>query len=234
MDIASYIDHTLLKPTADRESIRRLCGEALEYRFASVCVPPYYVAEAARHLSGSGVKTGTVIGFPFGYSVIASKTAEVAEAIADGADELDMVICLAALKNGNWDYLGEEIGAISSLVAEKGKLLKVIIESGILSDHEIIRCTELYQKFRVQFLKTSTGYAERGATIEAVRLMRSHLPSEIRIKASGGIRTLDFARSLIEAGAARLGCSAGIQLAEEAAAHPGRTPEPGKQDNAGY
>lgn len=220
-DIASYIDHTLLKPVATKGDITRLCQEADGYGFAAVCVPPYYVAQAARELAATTVKTATVVGFPFGYDPIASKVATVNEALAGGAAELDMVLCLAALQSGDWDYLEREIAAVMPLVTGSGKALKVIIESGILGEEAIIRCCELYSRFQVQFLKTSTGYAERGASVAAVRLMRRHLPSDIRIKASGGIRSYDFARELIEAGASRLGSSAGIQIVEQAASQAG-------------
>jgi len=218
MHIASYIDHTLLKPSATKGDITRLCEEADGYGFAAVCVPPYYISEAVRELAGTPVKTATVIGFPFGYSAISAKTEEVRQALTDGAEELDMVICLAALKSGDWDYLEREIATVMPLITEKGKTIKIIIESGILTEAEIIQCCELYSRFQVQFLKTSTGYAAVGATVQAVGLMREQLRPGIQIKASGGIRTYDFARALIDAGATRLGCSAGIRILEEAEA----------------
>jgi deoxyribose-phosphate aldolase len=216
VNIASYIDHTLLKPTATGKDIERLCEEAVRFGFAAVCVPPYYIKKARELLQNTPAKTATVIGFPFGYSDISAKAQEINRGILDGADELDMVICIAALKNGDWDYLEREIAAVMPLIGKKNRLIKVIIESGILSDEQIIRCCELYARYQVQFLKTSTGYAERGATVEAVRLMREHLPPDIRIKASGGIRTFAFADELIRAGASRLGCSAGVQIVEQA------------------
>lgn len=212
MSLASYIDHTLLKPTATETEIKKLCGEAEQYHFAAVCVPPYYVKTARQELQSSGVQSATVIGFPFGYSAITAKQEEIRQAIADGADELDMVICLAALKSGDWIYLEKEIAAVMPVIAAQGKLIKIIIESGVLSEAQIIRCCELYAKYQVQFLKTSTGYAEQGASVKAVEIMKKHLPEHIRIKASGGIRTAEFARELIEAGADRLGCSAGIAI----------------------
>jgi deoxyribose-phosphate aldolase len=209
--LASYIDHTLLKPTATYIEIEEICKEALEYGFAAVCVPPPFVAMAR----GAGVRTATVIGFPFGYSVGAAKLAEVEEAIADGADELDVVINLAFVKSGNWVDLSAEMARLVERAHGEGKLIKVIIESGVLTEREIIRCCELYAPLGVDFLKTSTGYAERGATVEAVRLMRAHLPAAVRIKASGGIRNAGFARELIAAGAERLGCSASVKIVNE-------------------
>lgn len=216
MSIAQLIDHTILKPTTTLAEIEKLCAEAAQYRFATVCVPPYFVAAAKGFLKVSThVGVATVIGFPFGYSGISAKAAEVEEAIANGADELDMVINLAAVKATDWDYLQKEIETISALTHKSGKTLKLIIESGILTDAEIIKCCEIYQQFPVQFLKTSTGYAERGASVEAVQLMRQHLPSTIQIKASGGIKTLQFAQQLVEAGATRLGCSASIAIVKD-------------------
>ena len=206
--LASYIDHTLLKPTATHIEIEKICKEALEYGFAAVCVPPSFVALARR----ARVRTATVIGFPFGYSAAVAKLAEVERAIADGADELDVVINLVALKAGDWSGLEAEMRALTGPIHGAGRVVKVIIESGVLTDEEIIRCCELYGGLGVDFLKTSTGYAERGATVEAVRLMRAYLPSNVRIKASGGIRTYALARQLIDAGADRLGCSASVEI----------------------
>ncbi|HEV2480979.1 MAG TPA: deoxyribose-phosphate aldolase [Puia sp.] len=217
--LASHIDHTILKPTTSHIEISKICKEAREYGFAAVCVPPPYVAQAR----GEGVRVATVIGFPFGYSATPAKLAEVAQALTDGADELDVVINLTRLKEGDWAALETEMRAITEAIHRAGKLVKVIIESGVLSDGEIIRCCSLYGGIGVDFVKTSTGYAEKGATVEAVRLMRQHLPAGVRIKASGGIRSYAFAKELIAAGADRLGCSASVEIvrgeASEAAAN---------------
>jgi deoxyribose-phosphate aldolase len=166
-------------------------------------------------LEGSTVKVATVIGFPFGYSVAPAKLAEVNQAVADGADELDIVINLSALKNGSWSYLESEIKLLLQPAHENKRIVKVIIESGILTDDEIIRCCELYVKAGVDFLKTSTGYAETGATLHAVQLMKANLPSGIKIKASGGIKTYESALAYINAGANRIGCSAGVAIMKE-------------------
>ena len=194
--------------------LKKLCEEALQYNFYAVCVPPPLVKNARNILNTaeSSVKTATVIGFPFGYSIARAKLAEAQQAIQDGADELDVVINLVALKNKAWQYLELEMESIVEIAHTNNKLVKVIIESGILSDEEIIKCCELYAKAGVDFLKTSTGYAEKGATIEAVQLMRAHLPSNIQIKASGGIRTWEQADQYIKAGANRLGCSASVAI----------------------
>ncbi|OQP66729.1 deoxyribose-phosphate aldolase [Niastella populi] len=212
MNIAQYIDHTLLKPATTIHELKNLCEEAVQYNFFAVCVPPPLVKNARAVLGGSAVKTATVIGFPFGYSVARAKQAEVQQAIQDGADELDVVINLVALRSKAWQYLELEMEGIVEAAHAQNRLVKVIIESGILTDEEIIKCCEIYAKVGVDFLKTSTGYAEKGATIEAVQLMRQHLPSTIQIKASGGIRTYEQAEQYVKAGANRLGCSASVAI----------------------
>lgn len=212
MQLASFIDHTILKNTTSIADIDRVCDEALQYDFAAICVPPYYVQDAKKLVEGSKVKLATVIGFPFGYHHYKTKLREAELAIEEGADELDMVMNLAAFKSNDLAYVETEINHLSKLTTAKGRVLKVIIESGSLSNEEIIRCCELYKHFPIQFLKTSTGYAEKGASAEAVRLMRQHLPEHIQIKASGGIKTATFAKELIEAGATRLGCSASVAI----------------------
>jgi deoxyribose-phosphate aldolase len=221
INISSYIDHTVLKPTTTHMDVKKICEEAVQYGFAAVCIPPTLLAIGRRELAGAFVKVATVIGFPFGYSVPKAKLAETEQALIDGADELDVVINLIAVKDGDWSFLADEISLITDTIHANGKIIKVIIESGILTDEEIIRCCELYSQAGVDFVKTSTGYAERSATPEAVRLMRQHLPPGIKIKASGGIRTYEFARQLIEAGADRLGCSASVAIVNQLRAASG-------------
>jgi deoxyribose-phosphate aldolase len=217
MNIAEYIDHTVLKPTTTLQDVEKLCEEALSYQFAAVCVPPLFVKKAKEILGSSSTKVATVIGFPFGYSAIEAKVAEVVLAIIDGADELDVVINISAIKNNDWQFLANEINAILPIIKNKNKIIKVIIESGILTDEEIIKCCDLYGAAGVDFMKTSTGYAEKGASIEAVKLMRKHLADNVLIKASGGIKNFIFAKQLIQAGANRLGCSSSIAIINEAA-----------------
>lgn len=212
MQLNQYIDHTLLKPTALVTDIERLCNEAIQYNFAAVCVPPPFIKTAKKHLENSTVEVATVTGFPFGYAAIEAKLAETLLAIVDGADELDMVINLIALKNNDWQYLANEINHIMPVIKQNNRVIKLIIESGVLTDEEIIRCCTLYSAAEADFLKTSTGYAEKGASVHAVKLMRSHLPAHVQIKASGGIKTYDFAKELIEAGATRIGCSSSVQI----------------------
>ena len=221
MNIASYIDHTILKPATLVADIERVCAEAIQYGFAAVCVPPPFVKKAKELTQNSPVKVATVIGFPFGYSAIEAKLAETVLAIADGVDELDMVVNITAIKNNDWGYLANEINHILPVVKHHNKVIKLIIESGILTDDEIVKCCGLYAPAGVDFLKTSTGYAEKGATIEAVQLMRKNLPAHVAIKASGGIRDYAFAKALVEAGATRLGCSAGVAIVQQQPAEPG-------------
>jgi deoxyribose-phosphate aldolase len=215
-DIASYIDHTILKPDTKPVDIVQLCSEAVQFRFKAVCVPPYYVQQAHSILKDADIKVATVIGFPFGYSTIASKSQEMKDAIAAGADELDIVHNIAALKAQDWTYLKSDISACLQLAHDAGKTIKIIVESAILSNEELIRCCDIYGNLGIDFMKTSTGYAAQGATVHAVNIMCNHLPSHIRIKASGGIRNFAFAKELIDAGATRLGCSASVQILQEA------------------
>ena len=216
MNIAAYIDHTILKPVTTLSEVEQVCNDALEYGFVAVCVPPLFVKKAKQVLQNSPVKVATVIGFPFGYSAIEAKVAEIVLAIIDGADELDVVINISAIKNNDWQFLANEISTILPIIKKQEKVIKLILETGILTDEEIIKCCDLYGVAGVDFLKTSTGYAEKGATIEAVALMRRHLGEQVRIKASGGIKTYTFAKQLIEAGADRLGCSSSVQIVKEA------------------
>jgi deoxyribose-phosphate aldolase len=220
MKVNKYIDHTILKPTTLISDIEQLCIEAKENQFAAVCVPPNFVKRAKEFTHGSKVNVATVIGFPFGYSAIEAKIAEILLAIVDGADELDVVINISAIKNNDWEYLGNEINHIMPIIRQKNKVIKIIIESGILTNEEIIKCCELYGVAGIDYLKTSTGYAEKGASLEAVQLFRKHLPANVQIKASGGIRDYAFAKQLIDAGATRIGCSAGVAIVKGAVADP--------------
>ena len=212
MELNSYIDHTILKPTTLVSDVEKICNEAMTYHFAAVCIPPTFVKFAKHKLQETPVKIATVIGFPFGYSAVEAKLAEILLAIVDGADELDVVINFMAIKNNDWDYVANEINHLMPVIKSNKKVIKVIIESGVLTKDEIIKCCTLYGATGADYVKTSTGYAEKGATVEAVKLMRKHLPAHIKIKASGGIRDYGFAEELINAGASRLGCSAGVSI----------------------
>lgn len=207
-----YIDHTILKPTCLVSDIEKLCAEAKQYDFAAVCVPPHFVKLAKEKLVGTTVQVATVIGFPFGYSATEAKIAEIILAMVDGADELDVVANISAIKNGDWSAIADEINHIMPIIRSKGKVVKIIIESGVLTDDEIIKCCDIYGIAGIDYLKTSTGYAEKGASVEAVKLFRKHLPDQIQIKASGGIRDYATAQLMIAAGATRIGCSAGVAI----------------------
>ena len=215
MQLNEYIDHTILKPTTLVADIEKLCREALHYKFAAVCVPPPFVKKAKELTQGSAVKVATVIGFPFGYSAIEAKIAEVLLAIVDGADELDIVINIAAIKNNDWEYLANEINYLMPVAKQKNKTVKIIIESGVLTNDEILKCCGLYGAAGIDYLKTSTGYAEKGASVEAVTLFRKHLHAGVQIKASGGIRTYEFVQQLIAAGATRIGCSSSVAIMQQ-------------------
>lgn len=217
MNIAPYIEHTVLKPTTTISEVAILCGEAKQYGFAAVCVPPLFVKKAKELITGSNVKVTAVIGFPFGYSAIEAKVAEIVLAIIDGADELDMVINISAVKNKDWQFLAYEINTVMPIVRGKAKTIKLIIESGLLTDEEIITCCDIYGAAGVDAIVTGTGYAEKELTIEAVQLLHKHLPSGIKIKAVGDIKNYSFARQLIAAGADRLGCSSSVYILQEAA-----------------
>ena len=207
-NLASYIDHTLLKPIATKADILKLCEEAKQYHFASVCVNPCWVSLCAEVLKGSGVNVCTVIGFPLGANTSEIKAEEAALAIKQGAKEVDMVINIGALKEGNIDYVYQDILAVRK--ASKGKILKVIIETSYLTDEEKKTVCKLAAKAGADFVKTSTGFSNAGATVEDVKLMKE--ASGIKVKASGGVRTKEDAIKMIEAGACRLGASAGIKI----------------------
>lgn len=215
LNIASYIEHTILKQTTTLAEVDKICVEASMENFVGVCVPPRYVQDAKKLLDGSKVKVTTVIGFPLGYNVTDVKLREIDDALKMGADEVDMVHDLCALKNGNWKLLEDEINACIKPVHDAGKVLKVILETGILTDSEIIKCCQLYSNFKIDYIKTSTGFADIGATVNAVKLIRANIPARMGIKASGGIKTYAFAKELIEAGANRLGCSSSWQIMKE-------------------
>ena len=212
MPLNKYIDHTILKPTCLVSDIEKLCFEAKQYDFAAVCVPPNFVKLAKEKMAGSTVKVATVIGFPFGYSATEAKIAEIILAMVDGADELDVVANISAIKNGDWSAIADEINHILPIIRSKNKVVKIIIESGVLTDDEIIKCCDIYGIAGIDYLKTSTGYAEKGASVEAVKLFRKYLPDQVQIKASGGIRDYAKATLMIDAGATRIGCSAGVAI----------------------
>ncbi len=212
MNLNEYIDHTNLDRGATKDVIEKLCKEAIEYKFASVCVHPYYVPLAKKMLKGSDVAVCTVIGFPLGMNTTDVKVYEAQNAIDNGADEIDMVINVAALKDGEKYYIENEIRRIREVT--DGKILKVIIEECRLDEEEIVAITHICNECKVDFIKTSTGFDEHGATMEAVHIIRENKSDDIGIKASGGIRDYETAMKFIEAGATRIGTSSGIKIME--------------------
>ncbi len=210
MNIGEFIDHTNLSKVATADDIMKLCEEAKKYHFPTVCVSPYYVKAASEFLKGSTTEVCTVIGFPNGYSTVETKQYEAIDAIHNGAKEIDMVININALKNGDYDYVKNEIETIRDSI--DGKVLKVIIETCLLTDDEIIKMTEICNETFVNFIKTSTGFDKEGATLHAVELMAKHKGEVLEIKASGGIKTESDAIKFIEAGATRIGTSHGVEI----------------------
>ena len=214
MDIAKYIDHTILKPEATVEDVKKLCKEAKEYNFASVCVNGCYAKLVSTELAGSDVKTCVVVGFPLGAMTKEAKAFETTDAINNGANEIDMVINVGALKDKNYDLLKEEIEAVVN--AAKGKaIVKVIIETCLLTDQEKIKVCEISKEAKADFVKTSTGFSSGGATKEDIALMRKTVGPDLGVKASGGVRDYKTAMDMINAGASRIGASAGIAIVSE-------------------
>lgn len=216
--IPSMIDHTLLKPEATKDMIITLCNEAAENRFAAVCVNPCYVSLCKEILNNSGVKVATVIGFPLGANTKEAKAFETIDAIKNGADEVDMVINIGALKHKDYDAVKEDIEAVVNSARGKA-IVKVIIETSLLTEEEKIKACELSMEAGADFVKTSTGFSTGGATVADVRLMKSVVGNNLEIKASGGIRDLKTAKEMIEAGATRLGTSSGIKIVKDQENH---------------
>lgn len=213
--IARYIDHTLLKPEASLSDIGKLCLEAVEYGFASVCVNPCNVEAAYAGVAGSQVRVCTVIGFPLGAGTTAAKVFEAEDAVRRGAQEVDMVMNIGRFKEEKFEYVKEDISAVAASV--KGKaVLKVIVETGFLSDCEVKRACEIVRDAGADFIKTSTGFSKGGATVEHVKIMKGVMGEQIGIKASGGVRNYEQALAMIAAGATRIGTSAGIEIVEGA------------------
>lgn len=212
VQILSCVDHTLLSPTATWQEIREICDDGIKYRTASVCIPPSFVARASAHVS-QRVRICTVIGFPNGYSTTPSKCFEATEAVCDGADEIDMVINLGYVKEGRYDLVLDEIKRVKS--ACRGRTLKVIIETCVLTREEKQRMCEVVSQSGADFIKTSTGFSTAGATREDIELFAAHVAANVKIKAAGGIASLEDAQAFIELGASRLGTSRIVKLVKE-------------------
>ncbi|AMQ18643.1 deoxyribose-phosphate aldolase [Thermococcus peptonophilus] len=217
-EIAKYIDHTNLKPYATKEDIIKLCDEAIEYGFYAVCVNPYRVKLAKDYLreKNANIKVASVIGFPLGATPTEVKVFEAKKALDDGADELDMVINIGALKDKDYEYVKNDIAEVVKVAHERGAKVKVIIETCYLTEEEKVKACELAKEAGADFVKTSTGFGTGGATVEDVRLMRKVVGPEIGVKAAGGIRTYEQALAMIEAGANRIGTSSGVKIVKGA------------------
>ena len=212
MNLSRFIDHTLLKPDASLAQIEKLCLEARENVFFSVCVNSYYVKACVDLLKGSNVKVCTVVGFPLGASTMETKRFEAMRAIAEGAREIDMVLNISAVKSSNWQYVLDDMSSLAQICHQQGAILKVILETCLLTQDEKKKACELAVKAGVDFVKTSTGFSSAGATIEDIKLMRSIVGPDRGVKASGGIRNTETAQAMIEAGATRLGTSASVEI----------------------
>lgn len=210
-ELAKYIDHTQLKPDTTKESIEKLVAEAKEYEFASVCVNPSWVPFCYEKLKDTNVKVCTVIGFPLGATSTQSKVFETEQAIKDGATEVDMVINIGLLKSGEDDPVKQDIAAVVK-AAENKALTKVILETSLLTEDEKIRACKLAKEAGADFVKTSTGFSTGGATVEDIKLMRKTVGSDLGVKASGGVRDLETTKAMIDAGATRIGASAGVDI----------------------
>jgi deoxyribose-phosphate aldolase len=216
--VAALIDHTLLKAEATRNDIEGICREALQFRFASVCVNSAFVKQVAEALRDSPVKTCVVVGFPLGANLSVVKLDEAREAVEHGAQEIDMVIHIGGLKGGDDAAVRSEIESLSRLVHERRAILKVILETALLSEEEKVRACRAAREAGADFVKTSTGFSTSGATIGDVQLMRREVGREMGVKASGGVRTLDDLLNMVDAGATRIGTSNGVKIIEEALA----------------
>lgn len=214
-ELCKYIDHTLLKPEAGRDAIVKLCNEAKQYGFYAVCVNSMYVNLCSEQLKGTDVKVASVIGFPLGAMSTQAKAAETIDAACSGADEIDMVIAIGALKDGDYDYVRDDIAAVVQAARDNDAIVKVILETGLLTDEEIVKACRLAEEAGAAFVKTSTGFGHGGATVHHVELMKQTVGNRLQVKASGGIRDKETALAMIAAGADRIGASAGIAICAE-------------------
>lgn len=210
--INNKIEHTVLKADTKLFDVENLCKEAIQHNFFGVCIPPYFVKYAKNLLQKSDVQIVTVVGFPLGYNTTPAKVEEARKALDQGADEIDMVINIAALKNGDYKFVANDIQTVATLVQLKNKKIKVIIETALLTEEEKVHVCNICAEIGVDFVKTSTGFSTSGAQIEDIELMRKILPEKIKIKASGGIKTKEQTLALINAGADRIGTSSGPDL----------------------
>jgi deoxyribose-phosphate aldolase len=212
MELSKYIEHTLLSPTCTSAQITKLCEEAIQYNFKGVCIPPFYIRHAANILENTPVQIVTVIGFPMGYSAIAAKIEEIKRSVDEGVNELDIVANICAVKDGKWSHVQNDLDSAVRATHLHGKIAKIIIESGLLTNEEIQKITNIAVELGADFVKTSTGFHNAPATLAHIQTIKNAASSQIKIKASGGIRTREQAIQFIQAGATRLGTSASIEI----------------------
>ena len=215
MKINHLLENTLLKPTATTSEIEKLCLDAREYGFGAVCIPPPFVKLCKELLQYSPIKISTVVGFPFGYSAIEAKLAEILLSIVDGADDLEVVINFMAIKNNDWRYISNEIIHLMQVISSSHKAITIIVECGVLTNDELIKCCELYSAADINAIKTSTGFAAENVTLGKLKLMRKHLPEVIKIKAYGDIINYGFASLLLQAGATTIGSENSVAIIKE-------------------
>lgn len=220
-DIAKMIDHSLLNPALTVDELEQGIRLALEYDVASVCIMPFYLKRCAELLAGSGVRASTTIGFPHGGHTTAIKVAETARALDDGGEELDMVVNVSKVRSGDWDYVRDDVGAVIALVHDRGQKVKVIFENAYLDDSQKVRLCEICGELGADWVKTSTGYAPGGATLDDLRLMRRHSPPHVQVKAAGGVRTLDALLEVRALGVTRVGATRTREILEEVKRHVG-------------
>lgn len=220
-DIAKMIDHSLLNPALTVDELEQGIRLALEYDVASVCIMPFYLKRCAELLAGTGVRASTTIGFPHGGHTTAIKVAETARALDDGGEELDMVVNVSKVRSGDWNYVRDDVGAVIALVHDRGQKVKVIFENAYLDDSQKVRLCEICGELGADWVKTSTGYAPGGATLDDLRLMRRHSPPHVQVKAAGGVRTLDALLEVRALGVTRVGATRTREILEEVKRHVG-------------
>jgi len=216
MQIEKYIQHAALKPGTTIGDIDMLCSEAVEYKMTDICVPPLFIKKAKALTDETGIRVSAVIGFPFGYSAIEAKVAEIVLAVIDGVDDIEMLINTSAVKNSDWQFLANEINTVMPVIRGRGKTITVILETALMSDPEIITACDIYGAAAVDHVKAGTGFAEDAMILERVQLLRKHLAEPVGIKVATGIKNYSFAKELIKAGASRLCCNNSLKLIQEA------------------
>jgi deoxyribose-phosphate aldolase len=216
MQLADKIDHTILKPDCTLAEVKSVCEEAKANSFYSVCIPPFYVKDAAQFLENNPTKVVTVVGFPMGYATTPAKVEEIKRAIDDGADEVDAVVNICAVKSGNWNYVRNDVESMTRIAHLRGKVVKIILETAMMTQDELERLCKVCIDAEVDFVKTSTGILAAGANVDIITWLRAQLPPSIKIKASGGVRSYQDAIRLLEAGASRLGSSTSVQIIQAA------------------